>query len=317
MAVKIVLLGECMVELFQLVENVYHQNFAGDVYNTAVYLKRASSDLDVQFFSAIGTDLVSDQLVAAVEAEKIGSGLLLRSKTARPGLYMINTDCFGERSFVYWRDNSAAKQVMQLLKAQSAVTLDCQWFYFSGISLAILSSADRALLFTLLTELKAQGCRLIFDPNYRPTLWQTNGNDISQCREAFTQAYQMADIALPGLDDHQVLFGAKNAQDVLTHLQQLGVAEIVVKNGKEGVLLSADGECHEIAAVPVKKVIDTTAAGDSFNGGYLAARLTGASPVTAANYAAALASFVVQHTGAIVSRENFSEFSRNCQLPTR
>ncbi len=313
---KIVLLGECMVELFQLVENVYHQNFAGDVYNTAVYLKRAAPTLDVQFFSAVGTDLVSDQLVAAVDAEKIGTSLLLRSKTARPGLYMINTDCFGERSFVYWRDSSAAKQVMQLFAAQQkqAELFACQWFYFSGISLAILAKADRDKLFSLLAELKAAGIKLIFDPNYRPALWQNNGNDIGQCREAFIKAYQLADIALPGLDDHKVLFDANHAEDVLTQLKALGVPEILVKNGKEGVLLFADGQTQAISAVQVKKVVDTTAAGDSFNGGYLAARLQGADAVKSAEYAAALAGFVVQHTGAIVSRDNFALFSQEHPL---
>ncbi|MBN8446028.1 MAG: sugar kinase [Gammaproteobacteria bacterium] len=313
---KIVLLGECMVEFFQLVENVYHQNFAGDVYNTAVYLKRAAPNLDVQFFSAVGTDLVSDQLVAAVDAEKIGTSLLLRNKTARPGLYMINTDCFGERSFVYWRDSSAAKQVMQLFAAQQkqAELLTSQWFYFSGISLAILSAADREQLFVLLAKLKAAGIKLIFDPNYRPALWQNNGNDIAQCREAFIKAYQLADIALPGLDDHKVLFEANHAEDVLAQLKALGVPEILVKNGKEGVLLYADGQSQAISAVQVKKVVDTTAAGDSFNGGYLAARLQGANAVKSAEYAAALAGFVVQHTGAIVSRDNFALFSQDHPL---
>ena len=87
---RVIIFGECMVELYQLVENVYHQNFAGDVFNTAVYLKRMQPALQVEFFSAIGTDLISDKLLAAVEAEKLGSQYLLRSKTAR--------DTFGHRN---------------------------------------------------------------------------------------------------------------------------------------------------------------------------------------------------------------------------
>lgn len=313
MTTKILLLGECMVELFQLVENVYHQNFAGDVFNTAVYLKRSiGAGAEVQFFSAIGTDLISDKLLRAVQDEKIGTDLLLRSKTARPGLYMINTDCFGERSFVYWRDSSAAKQVLQCMQAQQRQpeVLQADWFYFSGISLAILSAEDRQQLFDLIGQLKARGCRIGFDPNYRPALWPQP----EQAVAAFSRAYQLSDLALPGLDDHRVLFGDADQQAVLSRLQQYGVTEIVVKNGKDGVLALVDGEQFHCPAVQVKKVVDTTAAGDSFNGAYLAARLQGKPAQQACQYAASLAAFVVEHTGAIVSGQHFAEFQQQYPL---
>mgnify|MGYP006196087013 CR=1 FL=1 len=315
MSKRIVIMGECMVELYQLVDNVYHQNFAGDVFNTAVYLKRTCENpVDVQFFTAVGTDLISDKLVRAVEREKIDTSLMLRTKTARPGLYMINTDAFGERSFVYWRDSSAAKQSLVLFRQHNTIAdlLPADVFYFSGISLAILSLDDRTYLFALIKELKAQGVQIVFDPNYRPALWP----DAEICRANFDQAYALSDIALPGLDDHKVLYGSTSAADVLAQLQKLGVKEIIVKNGPAGVLGYSDGNSFQSPAVPVKKVIDTTAAGDSFNGGYLASRLNGLSPLASCQYAAALASFVVEHTGAIVTKEQFRSFSGRFNLNT-
>ena len=312
---QVIIFGECMVELFQLVDNVFHQAFAGDVYNTAVYCKRsAPQQLNLKFLSAVGTDLVSDKLIAHLELEKLDSSLVLRTKTARPGLYMINTDCFGERSFVYWRDSSAAKQSLALFRQHSTVAhlLPADVFYFSGISLAILSLEDRTYLFALIKELKAQGVQIVFDPNYRPALWP----DAEICRANFDQAYALSDIALPGLDDHKVLYGSSSADEVLAQLQQLGVKEIIVKNGPSGVLGYSEGKSFHCAAVPVKKVIDTTAAGDSFNGGYLAGRLNGLSPLASCQYAAALASFVVEHTGAIVTKEQFRSFSGRFNLNT-
>ena len=246
---QVIIFGECMVELFQLVDNVYHQAFAGDVYNTAVYCKRsAPQQLNLKFLSAVGTDLVSDKLIAQLELEKLDSSLVLRTKTARPGLYMINTDCFGERSFVYWRDSSAAKQSLALFRQHNTIAnlLPADVFYFSGISLAILSLDDRTYLFALIKELKAQGVHIVFDPNYRPALWP----DAEICRANFDQAYALSDIALPGLDDHKVLYGSTSATDVL------------------------------------------------------------------AQYAAALASFVVEHTGAIVTKEQFRSFSGRFNLNT-
>lgn len=307
MSKRIVIMGECMVELYQLVDNVYHQNFAGDVFNTAVYLKRTCENpVDVQFFTAVGTDLISDKLVRAVEREKIDTSLMLRTKTARPGLYMINTDAFGERSFVYWRDSSAAKQVMQCFDAQLSYNAvkGCDMFYFSGITLAILSDADRTQLFELVKQLKADGSQIIFDPNYRPALWP----NADAAKAAFIQAYSLSDLALPGLDDHKVLFGAQTTNDVVEQLAQLGVNEIIVKDGKNGINGRFAQQSFTAAAHPVKKVVDTTAAGDSFNGGYLAARLGGIAPQYAVKFAARLAGFVVEHTGAIVSKEHFNGF---------
>ena len=307
MSKRIVIMGECMVELYQLVDNVYHQNFAGDVFNTAVYLKRTCEHpVEVQFFTAVGTDLISDKLVRAVEREKIDTSLMLRTKTARPGLYMINTDAFGERSFVYWRDSSAAKQVLQCFNAQRSFTAlaGCDMFYFSGITLAILSDSDRAQLFELVKQLKADGSQIIFDPNYRPALW----SDAEHAKAAFIQAYRLADVALPGLDDHKVLFDAKTTTDVVEQLAALGVAEIIVKDGKNGINGRYQQQNFTALAHPVKKVVDTTAAGDSFNGGYLAARLGGIAPQHAVKFAARLAGFVVEHTGAIVSKDHFNGF---------
>ncbi|MBU2224828.1 MAG: sugar kinase [Gammaproteobacteria bacterium] len=313
MTQRIIMMGECMVELFQLVENVYHQNFAGDVFNTAVYLKRSlGNEAQVQFFSAIGTDLISDKLLRAVQDEKIDTDLLLRTKSARPGLYMINTDCFGERSFVYWRETSAAKQVLQCLQNQQKRTaLDgSTLFYFSGITLAILSPDDREVLFALVAELKVAGCRIGFDPNYRPALWQ----NAEQARDNFIRAYQLSDLALPGVDDHKVLFDDADSAAVLARLVSYGVQEIIVKNGKDGVLAQVEGDSFFSPAVQVKKVVDTTAAGDSYNGGYLSARMQGKSAKAACQYAATLAAFVVEHTGAIVAKDKFAEFQRQHPL---
>ena len=307
MSKRIVIMGECMVELYQLVDNVYHQNFAGDVFNTAVYLKRTCEHpVDVQFFTAVGTDLISDKLVRAVEREKIDTSLMLRTKTARPGLYMINTDAFGERSFVYWRDSSAAKQVLQCFNAQLSYDAikGCDMFYFSGITLAILSDSDRAQLFELISRLKADGSQIVFDPNYRPALWHS----AEAAKAAFIQAYSLADVALPGLDDHRVLFAAQTTNDVVAQLTELGVAEIIVKDGVNGINGRYQQQAFTALAHPVKKVVDTTAAGDSFNGGYLAARLGGIAPQHAVKFAARLAGFVVEHTGAIVSKDHFNGF---------
>lgn len=312
MSKRIVMIGECMVELSRVGDDTYRQRFAGDVYNSAVYLKRtAEQPLTVHFMTAVGTDPLSERLIKEVQQEDLDTRLIFRAPMARVGLYLIDVDDHGERKFVYWRETSAAKQVMQCFQRERASWLvqGVDMLYFSGITLAILSPPDRRSLFEVIVELKRSGSTIVFDPNYRAALWP----DSNEAAEALLRAYQLADIALPGLDDHKLLFSAATADDVLRHLQEIGVREIVVKDGINGVRIAADDVLLSTPAYPVNHIVDTTAAGDSFNGAYLSARLAGLAPAPASQFAARVASFVVEHPGAIVDAEAFRAFTARCR----
>ncbi len=87
-----------------------------------------------------------------------------------PGLYYIETDSTGERTFYYWRNEAAAK--FWLESEQSATICEelanFDYLYLSGISPAILSPTSREKLLSLLRECRANGGKVIFDNNYRP-----------------------------------------------------------------------------------------------------------------------------------------------------
>lgn len=303
----LVMLGEAMLELRPHRADLLQHSFAGDVLNTAIYLQRSSkARLDVQFFSAIGTDALSDQLLAFLQYEQIGTELLYRSQHALPGLYLVQNDAEGERSFHYWREASAARKVMQCYAAEPRPsTLDgCRLFYLTGISLAMLSPVDRQQLFQLIRALKTQGCRVVFDANYRPSLWQNREEAAAACLEV----YALADLVLSGLDDQRALFGHESLEQACDWLQLLGVKESMLKDGANGAVGDCDGQRTRVAASPVRQVVDTTSAGDAFNGGYLAARWHGLNALESARYAARLAAFVVQHPGAIVKAAAFASF---------
>ena len=131
--------GECMVELRAAGEGLLRQGFAGDSYNTAIYLKRSAPDVAVHYVTATGIDPLSQAMRAAWAAEGVEDDLAFVAQDRKPGLYMIELDAKGERRFHYWRGESAAKRWLTELRAAGTSKLEgADLFYLSGISLAIL-----------------------------------------------------------------------------------------------------------------------------------------------------------------------------------
>jgi 2-dehydro-3-deoxygluconokinase len=290
---RIASIGECMVELSPRAEGLYGLGFGGDTLNTAVYLARLGQPVD--YLTALGDDPLSDRMLAAWAAEGIGTAAVRRVAGRLPGLYLIETDAKGERRFHYWRDLAPARE---LFTGEPPDLAPYDLVYLSGISLAIYGEDGRARLFAALDAARARGARIAFDTNYRPRLWA----DAAAARAAMEAMLTRTDIALPGLDDASAIWGDGDAAAHRARFLALGPSEVVLKQGPQAVLIAApDGEVA-VPAERVPKVVDSTAAGDSFNAGYLAARLSGVAPADAARRAHHLAAAVIAHPGAIIPR---------------
>ncbi|AIN20111.1 pfkB carbohydrate kinase family protein [Yersinia rochesterensis] len=302
---NIAVIGECMIELSQKGTDL-SRGFGGDTLNTAVYVARQVSkqDLNVHYVTALGTDNFSNEMLAAWQQENIDTSLIQRLDNKLPGLYVIETDSTGERTFYYWRNDAAARFWLTSPQADEI----CQrlekfnYLYLSGISLAILDSASRQRLLTLLRACRANGGKVIFDNNYRPRLWQSK----EETQEAYRDMLACTDIAFLTLDDEDMLWGETPIEQVIERTQDLGVSEIVIKRGADSCIVwvkeGFEAHQYDVPAVklPKEKVVDTTAAGDSFSAGYLAVRLTGGSAHDAAVRGHLTASTVIQYRGAII-----------------
>ena len=299
---RVVSFGECMLELQGEAFGTMRQTYGGDTLNTAVYLARCgrAKGLKVDYATALGDDPLSAGLLQRWAAEGLGTGLVRRLPGRLPGLYLIEVDERGERCFSYWRDRAAARSYFDTPAGatpleQQADSLDA--LYFSGISLAILPEAARLRLLAVAERVRERGGLVAFDNNYRPRLWP----DVAAARNAFAAATAVATLALMTLDDEQALWGEPDAALQLQHTLALAAPEVVVKRGAQPTLVrTADRALHEVPTEPVPQVVDTTAAGDSFAGAYLAARLGGGTAAQAAAAGNRLAARVVQHRGAVL-----------------
>jgi len=302
---RVVSFGECMLELQGEAFGTMHQGYGGDSFNTAVYLARCGRrhGLQVGYATAVGDDPLSAGLTARWQAEGLDLGCVRRLPGRLPGLYQITVDAAGERQFSYWRDQSAARSYFDTADGDTplerqADAIDA--FYLSGISLAILPPPGRERLMALAQRLRERGALVAFDNNYRPRLWAS----AADARACYERMYALASVALVTLDDEMALNGQADAAAQLRATLALPCAEVVVKRGAGSTLVrSAGAEVLEVPTERVSRVVDTTAAGDSFAGAYFAERLAGASPAQSARAGNRLAARVVQHRGAVIPAE--------------
>ncbi|HYH37627.1 MAG TPA: sugar kinase [Azospirillum sp.] len=304
---RVASLGECMLELVRRPDGMLTMGFGGDTLNTAVYLARLGVAVD--YVTALGDDAHSDAMAAAWRAEGVGTGHVLRVPGRVPGLYMIETDPAGERRFLYWRDSAPARDLFVLPESPALIEAleGYDLLYLSGISLAIWGERGRDVLFPLLDRVRRRGGQVAFDTNWRPRLWP----DTAMARRAFDEMLRRTDIALPGVADLQGLYGDADDAAALARVRASGVPEIVLKLEAPGCIVSCGDTATEVPAERVATVVDTTAAGDSFSAGYLAARLAGQAPAQAARAAHRLAALVIQHRGAIIPREAMAGLARS------
>ncbi|MFK7755248.1 MAG: sugar kinase [Sedimentitalea sp.] len=297
--VKVACIGEAMIELSQDRAAPDHAQigFAGDTLNTAIYLKRCAPQLEVAYVTRLGNDTFSDQMIAMMQAEGLDTSLIGRSTSRRPGLYSIATDDTGERSFTYWRENSAARELFSSDPSDLEALSGADIVYFSAITLAILTEEARAALICWLASFRANGGRVVFDSNHRPALWANADTE----RTSVAQVWANCDIALPGLEDEQAIFGDADEQAVLARLRAAGVRGGALKRGADGPL-PVEPDVQNAPFAQAEKVVDSTAAGDSFNGAYLASWLSGAEPGGAMQAGHDMAIRVLGVKGAIIPR---------------
>lgn len=290
-------IGECMVELSPLGGDDYRMGYAGDTFNTAWYARRLLPETwTVAYGTCLGDDAVSGRMRAFMEGAGVETSTMRQVPGRTVGLYMIQLQG-GERSFAYWRGESAARCLADdpawledILKHAGAIL-------FSGITLAILSPEGRARFCAAIAKARQAGKLVAFDPNHRARLW----GGPEAMRAGMMQGAALADIVLPSFDEEAALFGDSGPAATIARYANAGVRLMAVKNGAGPLhVWDRDGFAHAFAPPPVAEVVDTTAAGDSFNAGFLAAHLQGAPLSEAVERGMTLSAKVVGAKGALV-----------------
>lgn len=289
-------IGECMAELSPSdIPGQFSLGFGGDSFNTAWYLRRLRGDATVSYFTAIGDDSLSEQMLQTMQRAGIRTKHIVRVPGKSIGLYLIRIED-GERSFSYWRDTSAARHFASDSSFLESAVLEADLIYFSGITLAILDPSSRSTYLGVLQKVRKLGKKIAFDPNLRLRLWK-NADEMTA---AIMQASAISDIVLPSFEDEAKYFSDGDTEDTVERYAKAGCEIVVVKNGSSAVRYMDGHTTGVVQLEDVKNVIDTTAAGDSFNAGFLAELYTGKSIPECISGGVNVASQVIQQKGALV-----------------
>lgn len=296
-------IGECMVELIEEDDGRMRRGFGGDTLNTSVYLARLG--VPTAYVTALGDDPYSAEMLDAWQAEGIATGLVSRKPGALPGLYAIRTDANGERSFAYWRWSAPVRTMIRdgALDRLEQRLDDFACLYLSGITLSLFDDAQRERLFELTQKARERGLSVAFDSNHRPRCWDS----LDTARAAYDRIAGVADLMLPSFEDCQAIYADADPRGAADRFAAAGVETAVIKQGAEGAGILDRGHWQQVATEAVATPVDTSAAGDSFNAGFLAAWLRGSSAAVAAAAGNAVARRVVQYRGTIIPREALAD----------
>lgn len=303
MSKSVVCVGEVMLELSGVQPDGSAKfGFGGDTGNTAIYLSRLlGHNYDVGYLTRFGKGAFSDKLNASLCDERLQLCDKTQADAGTPGLYAISTDEAGERSFTYWRKDAAVRGLLTGTSAEAEEQFLQRFdaLYFSGITLAVLSDEGRERLLAIARQFAADGRIVMFDVNHRAHLWLSHAPHVD-VQNVVKQAVATASIVKVGHDEAQDIYGCNEPTDTVEMFSGFGDAALVVTDGAGRIVLHANGETNDVLFDVVVDVVDSTAAGDSFSAGFLAAQLGGASLRASAYAGQKLAARVIQFPGAII-----------------
>ena len=245
------------------------------------------------FCSRVGADPLGARVLAEARTLGVDTTLVAVDKDHPTGLFLKDAHPDGRRRVYYYRRGSAAAHLdrddaARLLAARPRLVA------VSGVTLA-LGTGPAVAVRTVVRAARAAGIAVAFDPNLRPAL-----GPVEQQAADIRELLACVDFLLLGTDEAGPLLGVRDptdADEVFAAAARAGARETVLKAGPDGCYhATTDGRVVHLPSLATT-VVDPVGAGDAFAGGYVTARLYGATPAGAAWLGSVLAAGVVAAPG--------------------
>ena len=291
---KICSIGECMIEITNLDKSLYNFSIAGDTLNFSTYLN--SSFFKVFYLTAIGTSDINKIVIEFLKNKKINIDLIEKFSTKEIGLYLIKNTKKGEKQFYYWRDNSAAKfffnnRISNFFKKNQ----NFDYIYLTGITLSLFEVKNIDKLIELIRYVKKNNSKIIFDFNIRIKRWSKQ-NLISYLNKILPYI----DILFASGEDLKYWKNKSNLKNFVSILKKFDIQHAIYRKNAQFNYSFYDNKKYTIKNKLIKKVVDTSGAGDGYNAAYLSNFLVYHDPLKALKIASKIGEKIVMKKGAIV-----------------
>ena len=295
MKINVCSIGEAMIEISNIKNSLYNQSLAGDTLNFCNYLDKKK--LNAFCLSAIGRSEINQSLLDFVKSKNISTKYIKQIKQFEVGLYLIKNKDNGEKQFFYWRDESAAKQYFNNIDFLNLYKelKNFDYIYFSGITLSIIHISKLNNFIKLLKLLKSKKIKIVFDFNIRPTRWnKKNLNNF------FDSVLKFVDICFLSGEDMNYWKNKNNIKSYEKIVRKYKIKHSIFRKNAELTYAIQNKKKYTIRNKFIRKVIDTSGAGDGFNAAYLSNFIVNNDPLLALKAGSSLGSKIVMKKGAIV-----------------
>ena len=295
MKTKICSIGEAMIEISNIKDSFYNQSFAGDTLNFCNYLDKKK--LNAFFLSAIGKSEINQSLLEFVKSKKISTKHIKQINQFEVGLYLIKNKINGEKQFFYWRNESAAKQYFNSIDFLNLYKelKNFDYIYFSGITLSIIHISKLNNFIELLELLKSKKIKIVFDFNIRPSRWNKKN-----LNKFFDSVLKFVDICFLSGEDMNYWKNKNNIKSYEQIVRKYKIKHSIFRKNAEITYVFLNKIKHVFKNKLIKRVVDTSGAGDGFNAAYLSNFIVNNDPVLALKAGSSLGSKIVMKKGAIV-----------------
>ena len=295
MKINVCSIGEAMIEISNIKNSLYNQSFAGDTLNFCNYLDKKK--LNVFFLSAIGKSEINQSLLDFVKSKKISTKYIKQINKFEVGLYLIKNKDNGEKQFFYWRDESAAKQYFNNIDFINLFKelKNFDYIYFSGITLSIIHISKLNNFIKLLKLLKNKKIKIVFDFNIRPSRWNKKNLNIF-----LDSVLKFVDICFLSGEDMNYWKNKNNIKSYEQIVRKYKLKHSIFRKNAKFTYVFLNKTRYVFKNKLLKRVVDTSGAGDGFNAAYLSNFIVNNDPVLALKAGSSLGSKIVMKKGAIV-----------------
>ena len=294
MKINVCSIGEAMIEISNVKNNLYNQSFAGDTLNFCNYLDKKK--LNAFFLSAIGKSEINQSLLDFIKSKNISTKYIKQINQFEVGLYLIKNKDNGEKQFFYWRDESAAKQYFNNIDFINLYKelKNFDYIYFSGITLSIIHVSKLNNFIKLLKLLKSKKIKIVFDFNIRPTRWnKKNLNNF------FDSVLKFVDICFLSGEDMSYWKNKNGIKSYEQIVRKYKIKHSIFRKNAKFTYVFLNKNKYVFKNKLLKKVVDTSGAGDGFNAAYLSNFIANNDPILALKAGSTLGSKIVMKKGAI------------------